>query len=197
MSNADAQPANPLIEYLAPRLLPGERPYVVVDGARALDVVHAARDSYGLQILSLFEQPGATRLADVAPYLVIAEPSSGFLDLWAERLGSCTGILVVTAICVRELRGHLRRLFVATDEDEEEYFFRFYDPRVLRAFLPTCSGQQAREFFGPIRRVLVETERPGRIVDYSLDHAGLESAETALPAFRVPSTARVAPASRR
>ena len=30
--------------------------------------------------------------------------------------------------------------------------FRFYDPRILRAFLPACTSDELRSFFGPVQR---------------------------------------------
>ena len=39
-----------------------------------------------------------------------------------------------------------------------ESFLRFYDPRVLRVFLPTNDVEQANQFFGPIRRFLCEDD---------------------------------------
>ena len=34
--------------------------------------------------------------------------------------------------------------------DDEALYFRFYDPRVLESFLPTCSEEQLDEFFGSL-----------------------------------------------
>ena len=45
---------------------------------------------------------------------------------------------------------------VNSEETGEEVYFRFYDPRVLRVFLPTCSVRQKAELFGEIRSFLLE-----------------------------------------
>ena len=48
---------------------------------------------------------------------------------------------------------------VKRERDGREMYFRFYDPRVLGAFLPTCSAEQIRQMFGPVSSYLVEAER--------------------------------------
>jgi hypothetical protein len=60
------------------------------------------------------------------------------------------------------VRKHLRRLLmVKLDDGGRRLYFRFYDPRVLRAFLPTCSVRQDEEMFGDrdIHSFLVEGEQ--------------------------------------
>ena len=62
----------------------------------------------------------------------------------------------------RDLRSHLRRFLIVLDEDTgKKLYFRFYDPRVLRAFLPTCSKIQVADMFGEIGMFLLEGEDAG------------------------------------
>jgi hypothetical protein len=42
----------------------------------------------------------------------------------------------------------------------EEVYFRFYDPRVLREFLPTAIANEVTIFFGPVQEWLIESDRP-------------------------------------
>ena len=51
---------------------------------------------------------------------------------------------------------HFRKFLIVKTEDGKELYFRFYDPRVLKIFLPTCEKDQMIEFFGPIERFIVE-----------------------------------------
>ncbi len=46
-------------------------------------------------------------------------------------------------------------------------YFRFYDPRVLRIFLPTCDRSQILEFFGPVKIFICEDEDPEHILLFS------------------------------
>ncbi len=159
---------------------PGERVFAIADAARDHELAFAARGRYGQQMVSLFEEPGASRLADVAPYVVSVQHGSEFLTAWENALGSSAGILVLSSVELPTLCAHLRSVFLVTDEMDEEFFFRFYDPRVLRSFLPSCTAEQAGEFFGPIRRILVESATQGRMLSCGLERGQLSMADRAL-----------------
>lgn len=50
------------------------------------------------------------------------------------------------------MRRHLTTLLEVRSPDRKKLFFRYYDPRVLQVFLPTCDSAQLRQVFGPIDR---------------------------------------------
>ena len=50
---------------------------------------------------------------------------------------------------------------MAYDPDFQPLYFRYYDPRVLRVYLPTCDADELRTLFGPISRLLCEDEEGG------------------------------------
>jgi len=139
--------------------------YGVVDGARALMLAYEASAFHEYGIRPLFDGVLADQLGDVAPYLVPIQPHSGYLERWAGRWGDNAGILLVTRAEPDPLWDHLRSLFLAEDEEGQEFFFRFYDPRVLRAYLPTCTAAETEEFFGPIRCIYVEADPPTAVLE--------------------------------
>ena len=57
---------------------------------------------------------------------------------------------------------HFRQFLRVRDEAGREFFFRFYDPRVLRVYLPTCNSEELRTFFGPVELFSMEGERRTR-----------------------------------
>ncbi len=59
-------------------------------------------------------------------------------------------------------------------EQGKSLLFRFYDPRALRVFLPTCSAQEVRQFFGPVASFHVEDESPESLIRF---RQGLNGAE--------------------
>ena len=137
---------------------PGKHIYGVVDAARCVDLAYEAQIYYGVQIRSLFLPDIQPRLWNVAPYLVPIDPVAGYLDNWARRWGESAGILLVTDAGADALHEHLRKIFVVLDEQQQEFFFRFYDPRVLSTVLPTCSVAQLDDFFGPVASFAAECE---------------------------------------
>jgi hypothetical protein len=157
-----------------------DRLYAVVDAARDKDLAFAARDDFGLEHYTLFEGAAAPHLDHVGPHLVPIDLKSGYLELWSQHLGRSAGVLLITQEETEPLLAHLRKIFTVTDDENKVYNFRYYDPRVLRAYLPTCTGPEAQEFFGPIRRVIVEAEAPDRMLSFEASSAGAQMDERGL-----------------
>ena len=138
--------------------------YVVLDTARSERIRVLLQESVE-PCRSLYEGLEGDSLAHVAPYLVELPPGSGLLarlirEGWEKRWGT----FIDYPRSFKELRRHLRRLLIVADTDSRQsFYFRFYDPVVLDAFVPTCSVKQRVELFGEIRAFFVEG-RLGEVV---------------------------------
>jgi hypothetical protein len=163
------------------KLASGERLYGVVDAARDCALAFEAKNGYGKTIRSLFQGAAAPALAHVAPYLILIEPDGGYLQNWARRLGKSAGILLISSADEETLHKHLRNVFVVQDEGGQEFFFRFYDPRVLRTYLPTCTPDEVRSFFGPVRMIAADGSKPGTVSTFTFGPAGAMEATVVLP----------------
>lgn len=165
----------------------GDRVYALVDAARDRELVLYARHELAWPMYWLFEDNASAHMSEVGPWLIpVAFKSkypytgSEYLDLWAEHLGNSAGIMLLTHADPEKLQEHLRDIFRVTDEQGKKYFFRFYDPRVLRKYLPTCTPAEARELFGPVRRILTEAATPGTMLSCSAERDGLKITERTL-----------------
>lgn len=135
----------------------GEHLYAVLDAAcdeRILQLLREAPD----QTQSLYEGVKGDAMAEVAPYLVKLAHRGWLLEaLIQEGWGQNWGIYFDSLCPFKEMRRHFRRFLRVQEEDSEEFlYFRFYDPRVLRVFLPTCNKEQLEQLYGPIRCFWVE-----------------------------------------
>jgi hypothetical protein len=54
---------------------------------------------------------------------------------------------------------------VRTDAGQR-LLFRFYDPRVLGPFLPTCDAAQLREMFGPVTAYMTESPDGNAVLSF-------------------------------
>ena len=136
----------------------GRRVYAVIDGAIGLELAMRVKHQAGCRLFTLFEGARARDAAQAGPILV--EPPddpSAFLGCWVDAAGAHLGVLVVAYSKRVELTAHLRHIFVVTSESSQQFFFRFYDPRVLPRFVATCSAQERTDLFGPVRAFIVET----------------------------------------
>jgi len=136
-----------------------EKPlYALLDAARdrrILSLLQAAPDHHA----SLFDGEKGQRLADVAPYLVELSPDSQLLEVLVnDGWGDSWGMYLLGLRPFKEVRRRLRRsLMVQDEESDKRLYFRFYDPRVMRTFWPTCTTRQRSEFFGnEISTLLIE-----------------------------------------
>jgi pSer/pThr/pTyr-binding forkhead associated (FHA) protein len=133
-------------------------------------ILDAARDPRLLQQLrihdevyySLYDGEEGEKLAEVAPYLVELPRGSPLTEvLVREHWGSSFGCFLYCDADFKTLRRQLRKFLMVEGPDKASLYFRFYDPRVLRSFLPTCTPAESAEFFGPIARFVTEAERLG------------------------------------
>ena len=119
---------------------------------------------------SLYRGPRAPLLAPVAPHL--AEfPVGSVLSEWffAAGWGQAWGVFCYSEAPYPALHQHLRRFLTVGLEDGRPFYLRYYDPRVLRRLLPTCSPAQLETFFGPIDYFWLEDEDPDFGLYYWLD----------------------------
>jgi hypothetical protein len=143
-------------------------PYLVFDSALFPSEWNKFRQSYQ-NFLCLFWGQEEGYLGPVAPFLLEFDWNSEFkLPLTKGNWGNSNIILINSKIELLALHRHLRKFLLVKTEDGEQLYFRFYDPRVLRIFLPTCDTAQLKEFFGPVEQFICEDEDPAFGLVFSL-----------------------------
>lgn len=154
--------------------------YGVLDAARDDQVVPWLMES-GLQYQSLYEGVRGQELALVAPYLVSFPKGTAELEkLLDESWGRSWGIFLATSLSFRDTRRHLRRFLKVELEDGGRVLFRFYDPRVLRAYLPTCNEEESATFFGGVGIFMAEGREGATLLKFRRGSGGVVCEETAL-----------------
>jgi len=137
-----------------------EQVHAVIDGARDTRIVPLLRAT-GLEYTCLFSGPLSPALQAAAPYLVHLSPAAAltrqmFEFGWGQ--GWAVFVRAPAHVTLAQLRRHLRTLLRVQDEAERILMFRFYDPRVLRTYLPTCTESEAAQVLGPITEFAFENE---------------------------------------
>ena len=109
-------------------------------------------------------------LAAAAPHVVRLKLDSPFARwLIEEGWGDHWGIYFVSASTPDELLRHFRRFVMTKDEAGRSFYFRFYDPRVFRPYLPTCTGNELEMIFGSVEQFIVEGEDPHTMMVYGCE----------------------------
>lgn len=146
--------------------------FAVLDASREPAGVHAAKVAGGL-CKSLYEGSTGERLRQVAPYLVEFRTASSFARWWFDAWGKSAGIIVETSGSFADVRKHCRTLMIVRGQDQAKYYFRFYDPRVLRTYLPTLAEAEAERFFGLITAVHCEGTDGAELITYRPGEKGV------------------------
>jgi hypothetical protein len=171
--------AYPHVDHVIERLWrsgqPGERPevFALLDAARD-PRIYALMRRCRLDHRCLYQGALPPELAAAAPYLVNLTRRAPFtrelLDLgWGQSWGIC----LRSPAILQDLVRHFRKFLLVKDERGRSLFFRFYDPRVLRVYLPTCTPGELRTFFGPVDRFCVEGEEEDTMLEIARGEHGL------------------------
>jgi hypothetical protein len=144
-------------------------------GDNVYAVLDASRDSRIPAFVDASGEPyAALDAAGKVPAFVVALPRQARLldvlikDGWSHGWGFyCT-----SPASLEELCAHWRSYLFLRTEDGKTVTFRFWDPRVLRALVPVMQAREAADFFGPMSRMIVESDKPEIATELSLTPRG-------------------------
>lgn len=142
--------------------------YAILDGASNRDLLKMLW-LHKPENICLYRGELDTEMAQVAPYLVRLLPDSPFTDYVLTGWGQHWGLFLFTQTDLRTLRKHFRTFLIVHGPDGNPLYFRYYDPRVLRVFLPTCNAQETTTVFGPVTRYLMEHDDPRVMVRFKIE----------------------------
>jgi len=154
--------------------------YALLDAANESSVLKVLFESKE-EFKSLFEGQAGAQLTHFAPYLVRLPKESPLLETLVQKgWGKNWGVFLTSARQLQDLRSHFRQFLMVKMPDGKEVYFRFYDPRVLRVYLPTCLPEEVEQLFGPIQSYLVEDEEPGTLLHFTDTGRGADAKEISL-----------------
>jgi len=143
--------------------------WAVLDGARDEQVWWTIKGS-SLEHGCLYAGALSSQLERAAPHLVQLEfDERNTRQLVNRGWGRSWGIFLQTNATLKALQRHLRHFLLVGGPGGKQLLFRYYDPRVMRAFLPTCTVSQLNELFGPIERIMTEGAKAGQMMEFRLD----------------------------
>ncbi len=148
---------------------PRQNVWMIVDGARTIEVFRFLLACH-LEYSCLYSGPLTPDLEMAAPYLV--QLDHGYRDthrLIRQAWGNSWGVFLRSDTSLKKLRRHLREFLVVRDTKGTRMVFRYYDPRVLRMYLPTCTTSELRTVFGPIECWWMEGENLEEVIEFRFE----------------------------
>ncbi|MGD0570281.1 MAG: DUF4123 domain-containing protein [Candidatus Sulfotelmatobacter sp.] len=153
---------------------PSQDIWMIVDGARTIEVFRTLLPCH-LEYSCLYSGPLAPDLEIAAPYLVQLDHGYRDTHRFIRRAwGNSWGVFLRSDTSLKKLRRHLREFLIVQDTKGNRLVFRYYDPRVLRVYLPTCYKSELQTFFGPIDRFWTEADTPETMLEFCIREAGVE-----------------------
>ena len=160
--------------------------YAVLDGAavKQLPDYFEERDA---PFACLF--PGETdpMVLTRAPWLVRAEPGDEIMSwILQEGWGRNWGMFAVVPhdTPFEAVLDHFRKFLQVRLPDQRLVFFRFYDPRVQRLFLPSCDTAQAEELFALPFAWICEGEGGEALLSYTEAGGAVQTSTLRLDSLR-------------
>ncbi len=126
------------------------RLYAVIDSCNEPSVPRKVAEVGPGRAVSLYRGGAEEQYESVAPYLFKVDRT---IFEWIEQQlwASPWGIFASAEVAFDALRTHFRHFLTVKGTDGKPYLFRFYDPRILPAFLESCNRDELTKFFGPVR----------------------------------------------
>jgi hypothetical protein len=147
--------------------------WMIVDPARDRRIYWDLTNSH-LDYSCLYSGDIPEAVEAVAPHLVQLEhKDSSTRELIKRAWGKSWGVFLTCESSMHRLRRHLRTLLLVNDWRGNRLLFRFYDPRVLRAFIPTCRADELKSLFGPIGRFAMESDTGDRLLIFDFSRGSL------------------------
>lgn len=158
---------------LLPLLRQSEPLFALLDAAREPDIPELLKAS-GEQFQSLYSGEKGEELAPFGPFLVALPPQSVLLKrLVEDGWGKSWAIYLTCQEQFDQVRKHFRHFLMVELKNGQQAYFRFYDPRVMRAFLPTCSSEETNQLFGPVTCYLMEAAQPDSLLQFTNSGQGV------------------------
>ncbi|MCD4665468.1 MAG: DUF4123 domain-containing protein [Bacteroidales bacterium] len=134
--------------------------YGIVDSARN-DEVFRYLVTGDIRYKSLFEDTMDVQSYGASGFLVECKKDS-LLFKWmtTEAWGDNCCIFFNSKASFDDLFTHFQKFNRVYLEGDDVVLFRYYDPRVLRVFLPTCTRDEIEIFFGKVQSFYAESKDP-------------------------------------
>jgi hypothetical protein len=154
--------------------------YAVLDGASIPDLLDNLYEQQPEHVC-LYRGELEPDIAETAPYLVKLERDTDFSDWVIDKgWGNHWGIFSLSNESLTVMRNHFRKFLMVYDPENRPLYFRYYDPRVLRIYLPTCNADELATVFGPVLSYFLEDEDPKNGLRFRLEAGSLLRDELAI-----------------
>lgn len=177
LANVFFSPVEPYEFARDPDQPPPLRAYALIDASQSPDIA-ICLEAFNAPARCLFDADVGEDLAEVAPWLVELTRFDDAWDWFVENgYGKNWGILIHSRLELARLKTQLKRFLKITDEKGDSFFFKYYRPMHLNAYLPVFDGMQMASFMKGIEAIFAESDKDAnKLLQYQVTpQGGLET----------------------
>ena len=136
--------------------------YMLIDAAHDTRIFTALEECLHTRACLFSEDYVSAALKSASPFLLKIKTIDDFV-MWCLQEGVHRHWMIFFTspeIHVSEMKLHFKRFTYALGPDGKQYFFRYYDPRVLPIFLTAGDQRERKEFFRRCKTVWIPQVSP-------------------------------------
>lgn len=134
--------------------------YALVDASHDPFIIPPTIEALTPDAECLFRGKAKEDLGDQTAWIARIDGRGPLLDWLIDEVHGRSMVSFVTSeLTVSRLAVHLRKFTKSRDAKGTEHFFRFYNPKVMRQYLPVFDAVQLATFFRSISSCIVEDTR--------------------------------------
>jgi len=158
-----------LIDIASPSRL-----YAIVDASRGPMTIPPTLQAMTDNVACLYRGQALEEFGDDTAWVAEIAADESVLDWVIDNgFGKRWSIFMQSPHRLADVVRHLRKFTVIEDQEGTAHFFRFYDPRTLRQYLPVLNTQQAAAFFQGVDAFYCENDiRPEELLKFT-NHGGV------------------------
>ncbi len=135
-------------------MITGVSRYLLLDGAMIENLESRLRDLDANPVVEwLYRTTPYQAVFDAGPALVAVRSNSALEGAFIEHWQHDAGLIIESDAPMPLLAEHLRSLIHARVPGDASMLFRYYDPRVMRNWLPALSPAEKDPLMGPVSRL--------------------------------------------
>ncbi|PUA26720.1 MAG: hypothetical protein B0W54_23580 [Cellvibrio sp. 79] len=156
-THKNTEPAEQWINFLKTISNSEEHLYMIIDCAHDTRILPALAKSLNSRCCLFNEENVSETIKAVAPFLVKIKNIDEFVS-WCISEGMHRHWMIFFTSAdqhVSDLRLHFKHFSLAHTPDGKQYFFRYYDARVLPVFITSCEQRERDDFFRHCKTIWV------------------------------------------
>ncbi len=173
LANVFFSPVEPYEFARDPDQPPPLRAYALIDASQSPDIA-VLLEAFDSPARCLFDGEVGEDLGEVAPWLVELTRLDDAWDWFVEDgYGKNWGILLHSRLELARFKTQLKRFLKITDDKGDSFFFKYYRPKHLNAYLPVFDDVQMGSFMQGIETIFCESDKdPNKLLQYQLKPKG-------------------------